>query len=148
IELKRSTYMEWAKLRSTSRFNLATSGMLAYPMSELDVRQEDMDLTGSHDYGFKPLVHALATKSGVPAECVVTVMGTSFANHLAMAAILNRGDDVLIEHPGYDPLTAVARYLGASVSRFYRRPEHGFGIDVSELQRALTPRTRLIVLTN
>ena len=37
--------------------------------------------------------------------------GTSMANHLAMAAILEPGDEVLIEHPAYGPILDIAHYL-------------------------------------
>jgi aspartate/methionine/tyrosine aminotransferase len=75
-------------------------------------------------------------------------MGTSGANHLAMAALVQPGDEVLIEHPAYDPLLAVAQWVGAQVKRFPRRARDGFGVDVEELARLVTPQTRLIVLTN
>src|SRR5262249_33990062 len=81
-------------------------------------------------------------------DCVVQSVGTSMANHLAMATVLERGDEVLIEHPVYDPLLNVARYLGAEIRRFYRRFEDGFRLDVEEIKRNLTAHTRLIVLTN
>ncbi len=36
------------------------------------------------------------------------------ANQLAMAAVLEPGDEVLIEQPAYGPLVDVANYLGAT----------------------------------
>src|SRR4029077_10954930 len=100
-------------------------------------------------YGYTPLVEALAHHRNVARENVVTVSGgTSMANHLAMAAILERGDEVLIEQPTYDPLLAVAEYLGAKIKRFPRRFEDGFKIDIDALEKQMTPRTRLIGITN
>jgi aspartate/methionine/tyrosine aminotransferase len=75
-------------------------------------------------------------------------MGTSLANHLAMAALLRPGDEVLVEHPTYEPLLAVARYLGAVVTRFRRDPGRAFALDPEAVRQALTPRTRLVVITN
>jgi aspartate/methionine/tyrosine aminotransferase len=43
---------------------------------------------------------------------------------------------------------AVARHLGATVTRFDRRAEDHFAVDPEAIARTLTPRTRLIVLTN
>ena len=45
------------------------------------------------------------------------------ANHLAMAALLEPGDEVLIEHPAYGPLLDAALYLEADVKRFAARPK-------------------------
>lgn len=143
-----SVYMEWAKTQAHGKFNLATSGMIHYPIAELPVRLEDIELCGPSWYGYEPLQSALAHKLGVAASCVVHATGTSMANHLAMAAALGRGDEVLIEWPAYEPLLAVARYLGAEVKRFHRREEEGFRIDPYEIERAVTRETRLIVITN
>ena len=143
-----SDYMEWAKTRSYARFNLASSGLVNYPLSELPARIEDLDLSGPSLYGYEPLQEAIAAKCGVAPDCVVAATGTSMANHLAMAALLEPGDEVLIERPAYEPLVAVARYLGAQVRRFSRRFEEGFRVDPGEVESGVTPRTRLIVVTN
>jgi hypothetical protein len=65
-----------------------------------------------------------------------------------MATVVERGDEVLVEQPTYDPLLSALKYLGAEIKRFSRRFEDGFRIDVDELKRSVTPRTRLIVLTS
>jgi len=70
------------------------------------------------------------------------------SNHLAMAALLEPGDEVLIEHPTYELLISTALYLGANVKRFPRRFETGFRLDPAEIERAVTPQTRMVVLTN
>src|SRR6185369_2156553 len=130
--VQESVYMEWAKTRASSKFNLATSGVENYPIKDFPVGIEDIELSGPSWYGYEPLQKALAAKCRVGSESVVAATGCSMANHLAMAAILNPGDEVLIERPTYDPLIAAARYLGASVRRFERRFEDGFRIDLNE----------------
>jgi len=145
---KRSAYMEWAKTRSHARFNLATSGLVSVPLSEFPVRLEDLEITAPGAYGYEPLRQRLAHHTGVSEECVVAATGTSMANHLAMAAVLDPGDEVLIEQPVYGPLLDVAEYLGARVKRIPRRFEAGFGLDAAEIAKAITSETRLIVLSN
>ena len=145
---RRSAYMEWAKTRSQARFNLAASGVMDYPLAELPVGIGDLEIGGVAPYGWPPLLEALARKAGVPADRVVTANGTSMANHLAMAALVDPGDEVLIEEPAYDPLVAVAEYLGARVRRFPRRAENAWRIDPADVAVALSPSTRLIVLSN
>lgn len=143
-----SEYMQWAKTRSGARFTLATSGIINYPLNEFPATLEDVELSGPSWYGYEPLQQALARKCGVDPESVVHATGTSMANHLAMAAIIEPGDEVVVEQPVYDPMLAVVRYLGASVKRFARKFEEGFRIDVREIERSISPRTRLIVITN
>ncbi len=146
--VKNSEYMHWAKLNSSAPFNLARSGMLHFRLQDLPVRLEDLEITGPGGYGYEPLKQALAAKHNVSGDHVVTAMGTSMANHLVMAAILNPGDEVLIEYPVYEPILAVARYLGAKVKHFERKFENGFQIEPEEVEQKITSRTKLIVFTN
>jgi len=143
-----SPYIEFAKLRSEARFNLATSGVAPYPLAELPFRREDLELNGASPYGYAPLIDRLASKCGVPAQCVVAANGTSMANHLVMAAVVKPGDEVLIEKPTYEPLLDLASYLGAEIRRFPRNVDGSFGIDPGVVESRLTAATRLIVLTN
>ena len=144
-----SVYMQWAKTRQGARYNLATSGLITYPLSGLPVKLEDLGpLARGGSYGYPPLQQALAAHSAVSTANVVAADGTSMANYLAMAAILEPGDEVLVEHPTYELLLAALGHLQAEVRRFPRRAETGFALDPAEIERAVTPRTRLIVLTN
>ena len=143
-----STYIEWAKLCSSAKYNLATSGVMGYPLSELPVTARDLEINGPDAYGYGPLRERLAQKFKTESRCVVAAAGTSMANHLAMAALLGPGDDVLIEKPAYGPLLEVASYLRANVLRFDRPRENQFQIDVQQLRSKITPKTCLIVLTN
>src|SRR5262245_4153911 len=148
---KHSDYMHWSKTQSRARFNLATSGVGPFPLRELPVELETLEINGDSSYsgyGYPPLQKVIAAHHGVDPDCVVEAAGTSMANHLAMAAVLEPGDEVLIEQPAYGPLLDVANYLGARVKRLPRRFESRFAIDLEELRRAITPATRLIVLTN
>lgn len=149
MKTSESAFMHWAKTRPKVKYDLALSGILNLPFAELDVKLSDLELHGENAYGYRPLVEALAAHRRVATENVVTVSGgTSMANHLAMAALLDHGEDVLIEQPTYDPLVAIAEYLGAKVKRFPRRFEDSFKIDIVELEKQITSRTRLIALTN
>jgi aspartate/methionine/tyrosine aminotransferase len=139
--------MHWAKTQSHSRYNLATSGVGSFPLAELP-HQPALEINGDSKYGYPPLQQAIASKCGVDPDCVVAAAGTSMANHLAMAALVDPGDEVLIEHPAYELLVSAALFLGAEVKRFARAEENGFALDPEAVRRALTPKTKLIVMTN
>ena len=140
--------MQFAKLRSAARFNLATSGVENFPISELPVSLADLELTGASIYGYPPLQQALAAHCGVPEECIVAAVGTSLANHLALAAIAEHGDEILIEDPTYELIVSTARFLGLQIRTFPRRFENGFAIDSREVERNITPRTRAVFICN
>jgi aspartate/methionine/tyrosine aminotransferase len=141
-----STYMQWAKLCSTAKFNLANSGMAGFPLADLGVTIDQLDINGTSIYGYEPLLQAIAARYRVPQESVVSAVGTSLANYLALAAATEPGDEIVVEQPTYDPLLAVARYLGLEIKRFQRGPQQDFAVDLADLERNLSPRTRVIVL--
>jgi aspartate/methionine/tyrosine aminotransferase len=143
-----SHYLAWAKLHSNAPFNLASSGVLDYPLSELPVRIEDLEIGGTGPYGYKPLMERLAAKAGVPENCVVYTFGTSMANFIALTALVRRGDEVLVEKPTYDPLLTILEHIGVNIRRFERRADKGFRLGLGELERNLTPKTRLVILCN
>ena len=145
---KQSEYLHWAKTASKARFNLATSGVGPFPLRELPYDFGKLEINGDNKYGYAPLKRAIAERYGVDADSVVTTEGASMANFLAMAVVLEPGDEALIEHPAYGLLVDAARYIGADVKRFARREENGYAVDPAEVRRAVTPKTRLIVLTN
>jgi len=145
---KRSLYMEWAKTHSHAKYNLATSGLIGVSRSEFPLDLKELEITAPGGYGHAPLLARLAVHTGVSEQCIVTAAGTSMANHLAMAAVLEPGDEVVLEQPAYGPLLDVANYLGARVKRLPRRFESRFAVNLDELQRAITTSTRLVVLSN
>jgi aspartate/methionine/tyrosine aminotransferase len=140
--------MRWAKTRPRPRIDLAGSNLAACSLEDLPRAREALDLSGESPDGFPPLLEAIAARYGMAPGNVATAVGCSGANFLAMAALLEPGDDVLIERPNYDPLVAALRMLGARLRYFDRRPSEGFRIDPGEIAQRLTPATRLVVLSN
>jgi len=140
--------MPWAKQHSRATYNLATSGVAHWKLRDLPVRIQDLEISGPSFYGYPPLLEALAKHCGVEQDRIVAATGTSMANYLTLAATLAPGDEVLIEHPAYEPVLAAARHVGASIRKFERTHESGFALDPGAVERAVTPRTKLILVTN
>jgi hypothetical protein len=140
--------MEWAKTRPAARFDLAISNMLGCSIEDLPGAADALALSGRNDNGYAPLLEAIATRYGVGPAQVTTGQGASGANFLVFAALLSPGDDVVVEQPGYDPLLGAPRLLGANTVRFERRFEDGFALDPARVSAAITPRTKLIVITS
>jgi aspartate/methionine/tyrosine aminotransferase len=147
-KMKSSVYITWAKYHATARYNLANSGILGCDLNDLPVASEDLALNGPNHDGYQPLKEAIAAKYEVTPDEVISAQGTSMANFLAMATVLERGDEVLIERPAYEPLLSSLSYLGAEIKRFSRHFENEYQIDLDEIRRLITPRTRLIVMTS
>jgi len=140
--------MEWAKMRPAARLDLAGSNICTCSIDDLPGVRDAIAFDGNNENGYGPLLEAIATRYGVADSCVSTAQGASGANFLAVAALIEPGDEVLVETPGYDPLFGAPRLLGARLNQFEREFTRGFALDPGRIRRAMTPRTRLIVITN
>lgn len=141
-------YMAWAKTRPRPTIDLASSNLLACDIGDLPGARDALQIAGHNDEGFEPLLERIAARYRVTTDRVATATGTSGANFLVYAALVGAGDEVLVEQPGYDPLAGSARLLGAQVRTFERRFEEGYRLDVERCVGSMTPRTRLVVVTN
>jgi aspartate/methionine/tyrosine aminotransferase len=124
------------------------SNVLGCSLDDLPGACEAPALSGKNDDGYAPLVEAIAARYGVTMAQVTTAQGTSGANFTVCAALLEPGDEVLVERPGYDPLLGTPRQMGARTIRFDRDSSTGFALDPDRVRHLMTLRTRLIVVTH
>jgi aspartate/methionine/tyrosine aminotransferase len=93
------------------------------------------------------VVDAIAERYGVAPERVLPTTGATTGLSLVYRAFLKRGDHVLVETPGFDLFGDIGKSLGAHVD-FFGRIGEDYAIDEFEIAQKLTPRTRLIVLSD
>jgi aspartate/methionine/tyrosine aminotransferase len=144
----RSEYLLWAKTRPPARFDLARSGVPRLPMEGLGLSLADITTVEPYEDGWRPVMERIATRHGLCAENVVTTHACSMANHLAFAAFVETGDDVLLESPVYEPLARLVEYFGARAVPLVRREENSWRLDPDDVRRALTGKTSLVVISN
>jgi len=144
----RFDYMTWAKSLPPVRFNLARSGVMKIHRTDLSLEVEGFDINGPNEYGYEPLKQSIAARYHVRPEQVVLTQGASFANHLVYAALLQPGDEAIVEQPAYEVLHKLPLLFHASVKRLPRQMENQYQIDPDDLKKLISNRTRLIVLTN
>ena len=85
---------------------------------------------------------------GSDVEQIEVTNGTSEANYLIALSQLRPGDELAMEVPNYMQMPGIARSLGATVRPFSLRQATGWEPDWDEFERAVTPRTRLLYLSN
>jgi aspartate/methionine/tyrosine aminotransferase len=145
-------YITWAKSQPPAEINLARSGIDHCPPSLLGVKASDLVTTLPVKYGYEPLREAIAERYRVRGSQVFPLSGgTSYANWIACAAILDRTDrtaEVIVERPTYEPLLRIPQALGHRVRRLDRRFEDGYAIDLDRFKSLVSSRTRLAVVTN
>ena len=103
--------------------------------------------TSAFTSGNPYVVGELARHYAVPADRIVCTTGATGALSLIYRALLAPGERVLVETPGFDLFHKIAETHGYGVDRFERHGDD-FAIDLAALAAAITPHTRLIVLSN
>jgi aspartate/methionine/tyrosine aminotransferase len=149
----RPRYLQWARrFFGQVRFDLATSGIPA--LSVEAVASTRTVAPGSDWDAPERLRDAIAAHNDVPREEVAAAFGTTHAIWLACATLLANGatgenrDEVLVETPVYEPLVQIPEGVGAVVRHFLRDPASGYALDPERVARAMTARTRMVVVTN
>jgi alanine-synthesizing transaminase len=108
----------------------------------------------SHQKGIFPAREAVVMETqsrgirGVTVEDVFMGNGVSELILMAMDALLEGGDEVLVPAPDYPLWTAAVSLTGATPVHYPCRPENGFVPDAAEVEALITPRTRALVLIN
>jgi aspartate/methionine/tyrosine aminotransferase len=142
-------YLEWARLHmGRVRFDLACSNIKALTIGELGLQPSDLELSTEAEGGSEELRVLLGDRYGVDPRRIVVTNGASMGLYVTYAAMLNRGSEVILEAPNYEPLYRLARLMGATVKILERPAERNFDVDLEQLERIISRNTRAVILTN
>ena len=81
-----------------------------------------------------------------PKDEIFVTVGGSEAIDVAMRAVINPGDEVIVPMPSFVCYGPMAKMAGASVVTIDTKPENSFKLTPEELRAAITPKTKLLVL--
>jgi aspartate/methionine/tyrosine aminotransferase len=120
--------------------DLADSAVKFLTLDELDIDLRKVPLRYGYHRGKPPLRACVAEQyPGLSGDNIVVTTGASEANFAVVAAIVQPGDHVIVEHPNYPSLYEVPRSLGCEVSLLHLTFDNQF---------ELTPETKLISFTH
>jgi aminotransferase len=83
-----------------------------------------------------------------PATEIMVTVGVSEGIDAAVRALLDPDDEVIISDPGYVAYEADVIFAGGAVAPARAHVENGFAVRASEIEDAVTPRSKLILLGN
>lgn len=149
MSFRKIDYLTWAReFMGRVKFDLAKSNVQALTKDELGLTLDALELNGPHEDGCDELYDLLSRRYGVERHNVYVCNGATQGIFLVCAAILSRGDEVLLEVPNYEPLYRVPLQIGAEIKPLERRFERGFQIEMEEVERRASRATRALLLTN
>ncbi|MBI4420247.1 MAG: aminotransferase class I/II-fold pyridoxal phosphate-dependent enzyme [Gemmatimonadetes bacterium] len=138
------------------RHNLSESGVHPLSIRELlelsggDLRQlADLRMVYSQANGTDELRAAIAALyPGATPDHVLVTTGSAEANFITCWSLIEPGDRVAVMAPTYWQTWGLSQTLGAQVHPFWCAMDRGWEPDPAEIERAITPGTKLVVVTN
>ncbi|MEK6610408.1 MAG: aminotransferase class I/II-fold pyridoxal phosphate-dependent enzyme [Gemmatimonadota bacterium] len=138
------------------RYNLSESGvhpMSAYELLSLAGAAADPVLGLALGYpqsnGTERLRAAIAAYyPGVTLDHVLVTSGSAESNYINCWRLIEPGDQVAIMLPNYMQTWGLARTFGAEVRPFHLREANGWNPDFAEIDAAIAPGTKLVIVTN
>lgn len=82
-----------------------------------------------------------------PKECVVSVGGKHSIFNV-MSVLIQQGDEVIIPSPYWVSFPDIVKYAGGTPVFVKTHPEDGFSVRDSAIAKAITPKTKLLVLNS
>jgi len=139
-------------------YNLSESGVRPLRVEELlegedSARFLSLAMKYPESNGSLELRERIAQFHGATADQVLVTNGGSEANYTSLWGLLEKGDRTAVMLPNYLQTWGLARAYGGRADAFHlvERQENGtmrWALDVDGLKRAVTSKTRLIVVTN
>lgn len=137
--------------------NLAESSVADASLDDLGVDLRGLLLRYGDHRGLPELRQLIAADAGRPlrpdatpldpADVLVTA-GAAGALFIVATALLEPGDELVVVRPNYATNLETPRAIGAELRILDLRPEDGWATDPDALAALMTPRTRLVSITN
>ena len=154
MNVTRVDLFEWLIQNApNAKYNLAFSNINGITLKEFELLTHytfprDFDFGSSAQYGADDLKKTLCQMYSCTPANIVTTTGASEANFLVFSSYLKKGDEFIVEQPGYPPMWLTPEIFGARRITWPRTFENKFSIDIELLNNLITEETKLIVLTN
>src|SRR6202789_3759600 len=84
----------------------------------------------------------------VTPEEVVVVPGRKPIIFFTILSLIDEGDEVIYPNPGFPIYESMIQYVGGKAVPIQLREDHDFSLDVNELAKLITDRTKLIILNS
>jgi aspartate/methionine/tyrosine aminotransferase len=104
---------------------------------------------GMHDFR-KLICHTTGkTRGFVPdIEQVLVAPGANVLIYYAIRCLVNPGDEVIVPDPGFPTYYSAIKFCGVVPVRVPLREENEFRMSPADVRKAITPRTRMIIMNS
>lgn len=109
-----------------------------------------LDWSGKSFFGMPVLRESVLRCTGTDTSCgtddVLITAGAAEANFLTISQLVQPGDEIIVDVPGWPQPLVLGEAIGANVKHLRRREEQAWQFDLNQLSDLVSERTRLIFL--
>lgn len=146
---ERIQYLHWARQHlDTVKHDLTRSNLHGIGKDDIGFRGDAVELSKPVEKEPTEFQRLLAARYDLPVSQIRVTIGSTMALFAIFEAILEKGDEVLLENPNYEPLYANLNRRRVAIKSIDRSFEDGWEIRLEEVERKIGRNTRAIVLTN
>ncbi|MGJ5620940.1 aminotransferase class I/II-fold pyridoxal phosphate-dependent enzyme [Sulfitobacter sp. MF3-043] len=132
-------------------FSLSGSPVLGDYLNDLDpnlsLDWNNRDFRGLPELRDHVLVQAGLTGMCTPADVLITA-GAAEANYLAIMQLVQPGDEIVIETPGWPQAEVLAKAIGAHVVKVERQEADAWRLPLDRVVASVSAQTRMIFISN
>ena len=132
-------------------FSLSQSPKLGEFLEDLDPSLP-LDWNNRDFRGLPELRAHVLAQAGLQDRCTVNdvliTAGAAEANYLAIMQLLQPGDEIILETPGWPQAEVLARAIGAKIISIPRDEANGWALPLDRLAASVTDKTKMIFLSN
>ena len=146
IEIESPEQMGYDKIR----YNLSESSYTDVKFNELGdlsrILKELVLCYGSH-MGHEGLRELVAQDTPLKSDGILLTMGAAGGLFIIATSLLERGDELVVVRPNYATNLETPRSIGAEVRYVDLRFEEGFALDLLQIERAISDKTKYVSVT-
>ncbi len=132
-------------------FSLSGSPVLGDYLADLDPNQS-LDWNNRDFRGLPELRDHVLAQSGLTGMCtpadVLITAGAAEANYLAIMQLVQPGDEIVIETPGWPQAEVLAKAIGAHVVKVERLEAEAWRLPLDRVAASVSSQTKMIFISN
>lgn len=145
IEIESPEELGYASIK----YNLSESSYTDALLKDVTLDIGDLVLCYGDHKGLPALRELIAGQgAGLSADQVLVTVGAAAALFIVATSLLEAGDEMVVVRPNYATNIETPRAIGAKIHFIDLRFESGFQIDVDDIARAMTAKTRYVSITH
>lgn len=157
MKIEKFKIEEWMnEYESLAKYDMTTTCINSFSLREFfDFTKTDISAILDKPLHYGDITGSLRLKNDVANlyesktdKNVTVTLGAIGANSLTFLSLIEPNDEVVSIIPTYQQHYSIPKQLGANVKIIKLKPELNWHVDLEELEKAISPKTKLITLNN